>query len=81
MTFKVGDLAVYPGYGVGRVVSIESQDIMGASCEFYSIGQPRVHLRTSCRLTSASPRKASGCPMDALGLSPEHLQDRPVCRH
>lgn len=37
MSFKVGDLAVYPGYGVGRVISIDKQEIMGASCEFYSI--------------------------------------------
>jgi CarD family transcriptional regulator len=37
MGFKVGDLAVYPGYGVGRVVSIETQDIMGTSCDVYRI--------------------------------------------
>ncbi|MCB0347809.1 MAG: CarD family transcriptional regulator [Bdellovibrionales bacterium] len=37
MSFKVGDLAVYPGYGVGRVVSIETQDIMGTSCDVYAI--------------------------------------------
>lgn len=37
MNFSVGDLTVYPGHGVGRVVSIEQKDIMGATAEFYSI--------------------------------------------
>jgi CarD family transcriptional regulator len=35
--FKVGDHAVYPGHGVGRIASIESKEIMGTSHEFYSI--------------------------------------------
>lgn len=35
--FKVGDNAVYPGHGVGKVVAIESKEIMGAKMEFYSI--------------------------------------------
>lgn len=37
MQFKVGDLAVYPGYGVGRVTAIDQQNILGSICEFYSI--------------------------------------------
>ena len=36
-TFKVGDHAVYPGYGVGSVVAIESKEIMGAKCDFYIV--------------------------------------------
>ena len=36
-TFQVGDNAVYPGYGVGRVVSVESKEIMGTKLEFYSV--------------------------------------------
>ena len=34
---KVGDKAVYPGHGVGRIVSIENKDIMGSCLIFYSI--------------------------------------------
>jgi CarD family transcriptional regulator len=36
-TFQVGDHAVYPGHGVGKVVAIESKEIMGAKLEFYSV--------------------------------------------
>jgi|SRR6185312_10378739 len=35
--FLVGDHAVYPGHGVGKVVAIESKEIMGAKLEFYSV--------------------------------------------
>ena len=35
--FKVGDHAVYPGHGVGRVMSVEAKEIMGAKTEFYSV--------------------------------------------
>ena len=34
---KVGDKAVYPGHGVGRIMSIEKKDIMGNCLIFYSI--------------------------------------------
>ncbi len=33
--FLVGDLAVYPAHGVGRIESIESRDINGESMKFY----------------------------------------------
>lgn len=36
-SFQVGDHAVYPGHGVGKVVAIESKEIMGAKLEFYSV--------------------------------------------
>lgn len=36
-TFKVGDNAVYPGHGVGKVVAVESKEIMGTRLEFYSV--------------------------------------------
>lgn len=36
-TFKVGENAVYPGHGVGRVVSIETKEIVGKSQTFYTI--------------------------------------------
>lgn len=35
--FKVGDHAVYPGYGVGKVVAVETKEIMGTQLEFYSV--------------------------------------------
>ncbi len=35
--FKVGDLAVYPAYGVGRIVSIEEKVISGEKRTFYVV--------------------------------------------
>lgn len=35
--FKVGDNAVYPGHGVGRIVSIDSKEIMGSKHTFYTL--------------------------------------------
>lgn len=37
VTFKVGDNAVYPGHGVGRVTAIEIKEILGNKQTFYSI--------------------------------------------
>jgi CarD family transcriptional regulator len=36
-SFKVGDNAVYPGHGVGKVTAIESKEIFGKKHEFYTI--------------------------------------------
>jgi CarD family transcriptional regulator len=33
--FKVGDLAVYPAHGVGRIESIEARNLYGSSHNFY----------------------------------------------
>ena len=35
--FKVGDHAVYPSYGVGTVVAVETKEIMGSKCDFYVV--------------------------------------------
>lgn len=35
--FEIGDHAVYPGYGVGSIVAIETKEIMGAKCDFYIV--------------------------------------------
>ncbi|MBC7421263.1 MAG: CarD family transcriptional regulator [Bdellovibrio sp.] len=35
--FKVGDHAVYPGHGVGKIHSIESKEILGTIHLFYSV--------------------------------------------
>lgn len=37
VTFNVGDNAVYPGHGVGRVTAIETKEILGNKQTFYSI--------------------------------------------
>ena len=37
MEFKVGDHAVYPGYGVGCISEIEVKEIMGTKLEFYKV--------------------------------------------
>lgn len=34
---KVGDKAVYPGHGVGKITSIEDKDVMGNRLTFYSM--------------------------------------------
>lgn len=35
MTFEIGDLAVYPAHGVGRIESIESREIGGEEVNLY----------------------------------------------
>jgi CarD family transcriptional regulator len=35
MAFKVGDMAVYPGHGVGVIEGIETRDIAGSRQTFY----------------------------------------------
>jgi CarD family transcriptional regulator len=35
--FIVGDKAVYPGYGVGTIESIENKEILGSTTSFYSM--------------------------------------------
>ena len=35
--FKIGDHAVYPGHGVGRIDKIEVKEILGTKHEFYSL--------------------------------------------
>jgi CarD family transcriptional regulator len=37
VSFKVGDNAVYPGHGVGKVTEIETMEILGTSLTFYKI--------------------------------------------
>jgi CarD family transcriptional regulator len=37
VTFNVGDNAVYPGHGVGKVTAIEAKEIFGKKHEFYTI--------------------------------------------
>lgn len=37
VTFKVGEDAVYPGHGVGRILAIETKEILGNKQTFYSV--------------------------------------------
>ncbi len=37
VSFKVGDNAVYPGHGVGKITAIEIKEILGSEHTFYSI--------------------------------------------
>lgn len=37
VSFKVGDHAVYPKHGVGRVIAIETKEIMGSKKAFYTV--------------------------------------------
>ena len=37
LLLKVGDKAVYPGHGVGKITSIEDKSIMGSRLTFYSM--------------------------------------------
>ena len=37
LAFKVGDSAVYAGYGVGVITSIETREILGSKEVFYSV--------------------------------------------
>ena len=34
---RVGDKAVYPGYGVGKITAIEDKDVLGSRLTFYSM--------------------------------------------
>ena len=36
-SFMVGDNAVYPGHGVGKIKAIETKEILGSKHTFYSI--------------------------------------------
>ncbi|MBC8038141.1 MAG: CarD family transcriptional regulator [Rhizobiales bacterium] len=45
LTFKIGDLVVYPAHGVGRVTMIEEQEIAGATLELYIVDFEKEKLR------------------------------------
>ncbi len=44
-SFKVGELVVYPAHGVGRITSIEEQEIAGAKLELYIVDFEKEKLR------------------------------------
>ncbi len=45
LSFKIGDLIVYPAHGVGKISAIEEQEIAGAKLELYIVDFEREKLR------------------------------------
>ena len=45
LSFKSGELVVYPAHGVGRIVMIEEQEIAGATLELYIVDFDKEKLR------------------------------------
>jgi len=45
LSFKAGELVVYPAHGVGRIVMIEEQEIAGAKLELYIVDFDKEKLR------------------------------------
>ena len=45
LSFKTGELVVYPAHGVGRIVLIEEQEIAGARLELYIVDFEKEKLR------------------------------------
>ena len=60
MILKIGDKAVYPGHGVGKITSIENKDVMGNHLTFYSI---RI-LESGIKIMFPENR------LDAIGVRP-----------
>jgi CarD family transcriptional regulator len=45
LSFKIGELVVYPAHGVGRVTNVEEQEIAGARLELYIVDFEKEKLR------------------------------------
>ncbi len=45
LTFKIGELVVYPAHGVGRISNIEEQEIAGVTLELYIVDFEKEKLR------------------------------------
>ena len=45
LSFKAGELVVYPAHGVGKIVQIEEQEIAGAKLELYIVDFEKEKLR------------------------------------
>lgn len=66
--FKVGDHAVYPGHGVGRIDKIEVKEILGTKHEFYSLHILETGLRVMIPATN----------IKSVGLRPLLSRDEAV---
>src|SRR5712671_3012936 len=64
--FRLGELIVYPAHGVGQIVSIDEQEIVGAKLELFVINFPKhkmtMRIPTS-KIVSVGMRKLSEGPM------------------
>jgi CarD family transcriptional regulator len=60
LEFKVGDAVVYPAHGVGSVIGIETQDVVGYSLEVYVItfAHDKMTLRVPTKKAVASGLRA-----------------------
>jgi CarD family transcriptional regulator len=69
MSFKVGDMAVYPGHGVGVVEGVETRDIAGSRQTFFVLKILENGMTIMVPTTNA----------DAIGMrdvvSPEEVED------
>jgi CarD family transcriptional regulator len=45
LSFKIGELVVYPAHGVGKITAIEEQEIAGSKLELYIVDFEREKLR------------------------------------
>jgi CarD family transcriptional regulator len=54
MQFKVGDNVVYPSHGVGKVVDIESQVVIGTAMQVYVISFPNDKMTLKVPVSRAS---------------------------
>jgi CarD family transcriptional regulator len=69
--FKTGEHIVYPSHGVGRIVSIDEQEVAGFKLELFviSFAKDKMTLRVpTTKVTSVGMRKLSEGPVVARGL-------------
>ena len=45
LAFKIGELVVYPAHGVGKITTIEEQEIAGIKLELYIVDFEKEKLR------------------------------------
>ena len=56
--FAVDDYIVYPSHGVGRIIAIETQEIVGDMLEMYVVSFEQDRLTCACR---PRRRRARAC--------------------
>src|SRR6478609_1802321 len=69
--FKTGEHIVYPSHGVGKIVSIDEQEVAGFKLELFviSFAKDKMTLRVpTTKIASVGMRKLSEAPVVARGL-------------
>ena len=77
LLFKPGDFVVYPTHGVGKVTSVEIQEIVGHKLKLFVISfeTERMTLRVPVsKVTTSGLRKLSSCKM--MDIAMEKLKGR-----